>query len=411
MKTNNPRRRYMIHLAYLGYPLRVHPQSLSSETSTSKWNLGGKLPEGHSRLCLTLLLLRFPRGQSPNTARDGGTFPPSQAQRETLEKLDENISASTRLNHARLASDPEARETSKKSNATTNGGLQRASTMTLHPSSKPKNLQLDANSHSFFDPAPEDPSIIRKTPRSPGPNKLTSFFGWKTSSPIAEHSPTYSARSHSPGAPSSLSPSPDSYAAYNKPRAIDVSKANGNSKGSYFADTGFPMPPPSDMSMQITDMEEELREVSSELAGSIRREMELEDIVDRLQYEASQGPDMRRTSDYFSDSGTSSIRYPMSEYGGGKLEDIAKQKRISEQEKAQFKLALYQKLQDERNRRKVLETHVQQMGEQMQHVGKLQHEEISHADLTRLIRSVLHHQAQPHASEIWKLLWRTHVAD
>ena len=136
------------------------------------------------------------------------------------------------------------------------------------------------------------------------------------------------------------------------------------------ADTGFPMPPSAqDPSVQIADMEDELREVSSELAGSIRREMELEDLVDRLQLEASQGPDLnRRTSDYFSDSGTSSIRYPMSDYGSSKSEDAAKQRRISEQEKAQFKVDLYQKLQDERGRRKALELHVQHMGEQMQNV-------------------------------------------
>lgn len=117
-------------------------------------------------------------------------------------------------------------------------------------------------------------------------------------------------------------------------------------------------------------MEEELREVSSELAGSIRRELELEDLVDRLQLEAQQGPELsRRTSDYFSDSGTSSVRYPVSEASGGKTEDIARIKRTSEQEKAQFKLNLSQKLQDERDRRKVLEFHVQQLGEQVQNVS------------------------------------------
>lgn len=117
-------------------------------------------------------------------------------------------------------------------------------------------------------------------------------------------------------------------------------------------------------------MEEELREVSSELAGSIRREMELEDLVDRLQLEAQQAPEVsRRTSDYFSDSGTSSIRYPLSDTGGLKTEDVAKMKRVSELEKAQFKLNLSQKLQDERARRNLLETHIQQLAEQVQHVG------------------------------------------
>lgn len=117
-------------------------------------------------------------------------------------------------------------------------------------------------------------------------------------------------------------------------------------------------------------MEEELREVSSELAGSIRRELELEDLIDRLQFEAQQGPDFnRRTSDYFSDSGTSSVRYPPSESGGTKTEDIAKLKRTTEQEKSQFKLTMSQKLQDERGRRRVLELHIQQLGDQVQHVG------------------------------------------
>ena len=116
-------------------------------------------------------------------------------------------------------------------------------------------------------------------------------------------------------------------------------------------------------------MEEELREVSTELAGSIRREMELEDLVDRLQLEASQGPELgRRTSDYFSDSGSGSYRYAMSD-ADGKLEDLAKQKRLSEQEKAQFKLSLTQKLQDERSQRKLLEEHIRQLGDQVQSVS------------------------------------------
>ena len=124
------------------------------------------------------------------------------------------------------------------------------------------------------------------------------------------------------------------------------------------------------MSAQIADMEEELREVSSELANSIRRELELEDLVDRLQAEVTSGPELgRRTSDYFSDSGTSSVRYPASDNGGGKMEDLAKLKRMSEQEKARFKLGISQKLQDERARRKAAETHMQHLGEQLQHVS------------------------------------------
>ena len=116
-------------------------------------------------------------------------------------------------------------------------------------------------------------------------------------------------------------------------------------------------------------MEEELREISSELAGSIRREMELEDLVERLQFEATQAPELsRRTSDYYSDSGTSSVRYPLSEVGGSKAEDLQKLKRRSEQEMARVKLDTAQKLQDERERRKGLELHIQHLEEQVQQV-------------------------------------------
>lgn len=237
--------------------------------------------------------------------------------------------------------------------------------MTLHPRSKSKGLHIDASRHSFLDQEPQDLSLMTRTPRSPGPNKLTSFFGWKTSSPTVEDSPTYPSRNQSNGVSFSTSSLPTQKGSV---QAIDVSKSNGNTKN-HIGDTGFPMPPPTIISGQVANMEEELREVSSELAGSIRREMELEDLVDRLQYEAAQAPDMRRTSDYFSDSGTSSIRYPMSDFGSGKPEDWAKQKRISEQEKAQFKVDLFQKLQEERERIKSLEREVQHMRAQMVHVS------------------------------------------
>lgn len=154
------------------------------------------------------------------------------------------------------------------------------------------------------------------------------------------------------------------------PHAIDVPKANANMGTAYIADTGFPVPPTNHMEMsQIEDLEDELREISAELAGSIRREMDLEDLVERLQQDVQQGPELgRRTSDYFSDSGSGSVRYPLSDAGMGKAEDLAKQKRSSDQEKAQFKLGLSQKLQDERSRRKVLEAHIQQLGAQVQNV-------------------------------------------
>lgn len=123
-----------------------------------------------------------------------------------------------------------------------------------------------------------------------------------------------------------------------------------------------------DLSTKVGQLEGELREISSELACSIRREMELEDMVERLQLEAGQGHNFDdRTSDYFSDSGTSSVRCPLNEMGS-KSDDIEKVKRRSEQERAQLKVDLSQRWQEEISRRKALESHVQLLEEQVQQV-------------------------------------------
>lgn len=123
-----------------------------------------------------------------------------------------------------------------------------------------------------------------------------------------------------------------------------------------------------DLTAKLGQLENELREISSELAGSIRREMDLEDLVDRLQVDASMAADVnRRTSDYFSDSGTSSVKYPLSE-NGSKIEDVEKIKRAAEQERAQLKVELSQKWQEERSRRQAFESHVQLLEGQVQQV-------------------------------------------
>ena len=152
---------------------------------------------------------------------------------------------------------------------------------------------------------------------------------------------------------------------------IDVTKANGAQRGSYFGTAGAPPAPPTPaMTKKVEELEEELREISAELAGSIRREMELEDQVERLQSEGPQAPVLsRRTSDYFSDSGTSSVRYQNSEADGSKLEDLEKQKRKSDQEKAQLKVDVSQKLQEERSRRTQMEAHIKSLEEHIYNVG------------------------------------------
>ncbi|KAL8929823.1 MAG: hypothetical protein Q9208_000967 [Pyrenodesmia sp. 3 TL-2023] len=298
---------------------------------------------------------QFPRGHSPHSG-EPPKFPSTipSAGRQTLQPSDQNHLPSPRLSHGRLTSDPVLHDDSKANGVINGGEASIHRSMSLNPNGRPPPLQINDDRGSFYEST--DPATITRTPRSPGPSKLASFFGLRGS----DYSP--STRSLSPG-PSPLLPSP---------HAMDSPKHANGVHNAYFADTGFPLPPGGPaMSVQVADMEQELRDISAELAGSIRRELELEDMVDRLQYEAQQGPDMgRRTSDYFSDSGTSLVRYPTSDLGGSKVEDYAKLKRTSEHEKARYKLDMSQKLQDERTRRKALEIHIQQLGSQVQHIDQ-----------------------------------------
>lgn len=115
-------------------------------------------------------------------------------------------------------------------------------------------------------------------------------------------------------------------------------------------------------------MEQDLRDISSELASSIRREIDLEDLVDRLQLEASNGAGHnRRTSDYFSDAGMSFAKFSIGDSESRELE-VEKQLRKAEQEKAQLRLRLTQKAQDERIWRKGLEQQVLQLQEMLDKV-------------------------------------------
>jgi hypothetical protein len=125
----------------------------------------------------------------------------------------------------------------------------------------------------------------------------------------------------------------------------------------------------SNLSLKVAEMENELREISAELAGSIRREMDLEDMIERLQLETSIAPDPnRRTSDYFSDSGNSSGKYPPSDACYGKLEDVEKLKRSFEQQHARLKVELSQRWQEERSWRQAAESHVQMLEAQISQV-------------------------------------------
>ncbi|OLN95908.1 hypothetical protein CCHL11_05080 [Colletotrichum chlorophyti] len=208
------------------------------------------------------------------------------------------------------------------------------------------------------------PSLNKPLPKSPGSSKLANFFGWGASpSPSTTEfsslsSPLASPRRHSltddtpltTGVPS-LQPEP-------RKRNATPTNALG------YCESNLQTPPPLSSlapSLQIEEMEDELKAISAELASSIRREMDLEDLVDRLQSEINnpQAPG-RRTSDYFSDSGYSSAKF--SEYDQNK-EELEKVHRRAEQEKASMRLELTHKLQEERSRRNELDQQIKVLAE------------------------------------------------
>ncbi|KAJ5546623.1 hypothetical protein N7494_004208 [Penicillium frequentans] len=247
----------------------------------------------------------------------------------------------------------------------------RASSMALHPPMNRPPLHIDIDNRR---------SLSMGQPKTPG-NKISSFFGWKgntASSPGGESSST----EISDGGRSPMpSPMPPLANVPIKPPSPYDTKSNHY---------GLPARTPSVSGMsaqdviyasKFADLENELREISSELAGSIRREMELEDLIERFQ---SEGPEFnRRTSDYFSDSGTSSVR--ITSDVSRLEEDMGKIRRAAEQERAQLKVQLSQKLQEERLKRTTSESHVQILENQVQ---QLRRERVDLSDLSSKTREL-----------------------
>ena len=150
------------------------------------------------------------------------------------------------------------------------------------------------------------------------------------------------------------------------PPGLDVHKANAH-RSSYFDNPETPiLIGTPEQAQHVKELERELSQVSSELAESIRREMDLEDEVERLKLEvpAAGSEQGRRSSDYFSDSGASSTRYPIMD-PDGRMADLERSLRKVEQEKASIKNEMASRLQAELSRRRDLEQMVQKMEEQM----------------------------------------------
>ncbi|KAK8166601.1 hypothetical protein IWX90DRAFT_503307, partial [Phyllosticta citrichinensis] len=194
--------------------------------------------------------------------------------------------------------------------------------------------------------------------------KFKKFFGWKPGSHNVGDSPTTSfssERSNSPGASPNM----------NKkgPSSLDETAANAAAQSSFFTVPGTPLFSSSpSVNAHVEELERELRDVSVELAESIRRELDLEDELERTKTDNPlNGSDAnRRTSDYFSDSGASSAKFPIGDTES-KIEALQKLRRKAEQEKAQARAEAAQRLQDELRRRSDLEAQVQSLEEKIQH--------------------------------------------
>lgn len=226
---------------------------------------------------------------------------------------------------------------------------------------RPPDSASSLASHSSLNkPLPKSP------PRSPaGSSKLSNFFGWGAPSP-SDTNPSKD-KDYSP-IPSPVSPKRNGYSdespvSTRDPNSTQAHSHEGNALG--YVEAYFPTPPNSytlvSPVVEIEEMEDELKAISAELASSIRREMDLEDLVDRLQAEIAnpQAPG-KRTSDYFSDSGYSTAK--SGEFENPK-DEISTIQRKAEQEKAQLRLELTTKLQEERGRRNALDQQIKELAD------------------------------------------------
>lgn len=240
--------------------------------------------------------------------------------------------------------------------------LQTVDTSPPHDHDHDQDLDLDASHPDSPTPAPK---LDKPLPKSPGgqTSPFSTLFSWGNGtnnkagadfSPIpSPETPTRRGGllddpSHPP--PSNLLPRDP------KTNAVVVNPLG-------YCETQLSTPPPLAASsyIHLEEMEDELKAISSELAASIRREIDLEDLVDRLQDQANNAQaGGKRTSDYFSDSGYSSAK--LSDYDQSR-EEIEKIQRRSEQEKASIRLELTNKLQDERQKIKSLDQQVKELAE------------------------------------------------
>ncbi|KAM3071376.1 hypothetical protein ACMFMG_008969 [Clarireedia jacksonii] len=298
----------------------------------------------------------FVSPKSPDIIIPAQTFPPGASR------------------HARLRSDSsEGSDSESAENWYKDSSSEDSPNMSIFSSNPelPHDIVPNAPARTFSHESHDSTSTIQK-PKSPG--KLGSFFSWggnvspsSSTTTFSEDKTEYSPLQSTNASPYKLPQVDDTHLRTHHntkgpPTAIDIPKANAeNYLGNAYLEV--PLTTPS-LPLQIDEMEKELKDISTELASSIRREMDLEDLVERLQGEIQNSGTTntsKRTSDYFSDSGTSSF----ARYGepDPKQEEMERIQRRTEQEKASIRLELTNKLQDERSIRKQLEAQIRALEE------------------------------------------------
>lgn len=266
--------------------------------------------------------------------------------------------------HARYASDSHISHS--ESNIVKYPRLRRSSVMSIlaaSPTTPNIHLPLDFPVRSFSVTSNASYENQMKPPKSPAGNRFTSLFRWQSTSSHESNTMT-SARVQSPStSPKTLGPSFKTL-----PPMIDTLRANTAHTNVYPSGSSLSLPSLTPGLGSYDSIEEELRMLSAELAASIIREMELEDLVEKLEAEAADTSNVnqeKRTSDYFSDVGTPDRNL----YGSSIHEqELEKVKRHYQQEKAQIRLEMLEKLSEERQRRTNAETQARELEDHVSRV-------------------------------------------
>ncbi|KAF4989574.1 hypothetical protein FGRMN_9036 [Fusarium graminum] len=311
------------------------------------------------------------------TILDGNDSDDEKVQKITSSDKETSLASKPAETTDRFEAEPQRAPSPASDNTISNPAL--APAPMFAPKPTPPHLKLEKVTIDVanYDTSPDEPhspsgqntpQLNKPLPRSPSQTSpFASLFNWGAPSPSpsgTEFSSTYS-----PVSPSKHGGANDTYSTVSDPQRDthkDISLVTDISshRNSYSLVLQSPT------YAQIDEMEDELKAISAELASSIRREIDLEDLVDRLQEQINnpQGPG-KRSSDYYSDSGYSSAKLSDAEPSREELEKI---QRRSEQEKASIRLELTNKLQDERGRRKALDHQIKELAEKASQVDLAQ---------------------------------------